>query len=160
MKKIKLSKGKYALVDDEDYPYISRFSWRLIEDSANSHCGTTIHGKKDVTIYMEQFLIKGESFKVITHKNRNTLDNQKDNLLLVDSFVSRGRARKTCKPVSSIHKGVYWSGSKKRWIGRISTQGKVYEAPYKLKSENDLAKWYNKKARELYGEYAYQNICK
>jgi hypothetical protein len=46
MKKIKLTKSKYALVDNEDYPYLNRFNWVY----ANGHASMQVSGHN---IYME-----------------------------------------------------------------------------------------------------------
>jgi len=56
---------------------------------------------------------------------------------------------------TSIYKGVHLKGSK--WRARIHQNRVVYELGAFF-DEKDAARAYNKKARELYGDLAYQNI--
>jgi len=164
MKKIKLTRGKFAIVDDEDYPYLLRFSWHYILDrSGNGHAGTTIHQKRGAsfTLYMEVFLIKNGKMKngkcmVITHLNRNTLDNRKKNLFLVGAIISAGRHRKKKGKFTSEYKGV--SFCRNRWHMCIKSNNIRFDKVFK--TEKEAAEAYNKKARELFGKFAYQNVIK
>ena len=160
MKEIKLTKGRLCLIDDEDYPVLSRFSWHLINDlSGGKKVATTFHrkNKKDVTIYIESFLIKLPSFEVVTHIDRNNLNNQKSNLISVASFIPSGRRGKMKRQTSSKYKGVTFV--KGKYYCRITYNKKrVFDKGFRTENEAGLA--YNKKARELYGELAYQNNIK
>ena len=157
MKRIQLTKGKYAIVDDEDYPYLSRFHWDLVSDN---------YVVRRITTYKkEQFLIGIEYFILgsahtggsrIVHKNHNPLDCRKENLEYRKNSVAVHNKRKTKNPKSSIYKGVHWAVRYQKWETKIA---KDYKCIYigRFTKEKEAAKAYNKKALELYGEYAFQN---
>ncbi len=80
---IPLTQGKYALVDDEDfeqlckykwYPQKGRFTWYPIRNTR------TVNGKRTVMRMSREILgmAKGDG-KIADHKNRNGLDNRRDN---------------------------------------------------------------------------------
>jgi hypothetical protein len=75
MKKIKLTRNKYALVDNRDFKIVSQFRW---------HC--TEHGyaaRRDSTnklIYMHRFINQTPNNLVTDHRNGNKLDNTRNNL--------------------------------------------------------------------------------
>ncbi len=77
-------------------------------------------------------------------------------------FLEQNRISKThrsCKRdgLSSKYKGVYFKKSEGVWASAITKSGKhVYIG--RFSNENDAARAYNKKARELYGDIAYQNV--
>ena len=78
MKYIPLSKGKFAIVDDDDYHYLSRFNWSICNGHAVRQFGTA--GKNCSMLYME-FLIKQKTANSrYFFKNKNPLDLRKDNL--------------------------------------------------------------------------------
>lgn len=55
MRRIGLTKGKYALVDDEDFEYLNKFRWHT---SSNSHRGYAVR----------ETYVKGKRKKVFMHK--------------------------------------------------------------------------------------------
>ena len=70
--------GAVILVDDEDFPILSRFPWN--RGGVGAHPMTFIYGKKDTsqTVYMHQFIMGG--IVGADHKDRNVLNMQKENL--------------------------------------------------------------------------------
>jgi hypothetical protein len=163
MKKIPITKGKYAIVDDEDYHYLSRFKWQFVNDASSlgmdRACRTINIEGKHINILMEYFILPNKKQCVFYHRNRNTLDNRKENLCSIRIGITR-HASKKCRDLTIKHssrfKGVSWNRRKDRWDCRLYAEGKRYFRGY-FKREKDAARAYNKKAKELYGEFAYQN---
>ncbi len=102
-KEIKLSKGKVAIVDEEDYARLSKYKWsasfesrgtkwyavrcetkRVIVELAN---GTVWTCTCKVKIRMHRFIMGLPPGKfddrVVDHKNDNPLDNRRENLEIV-----------------------------------------------------------------------------
>jgi len=84
VKEINLSKGKKALVDDEDFEHLSQLSWHAV-DNHGLFYPVTIYKTKDETIFlpMHRFLIHCPAGLEIDHIDRNPLNNQKSNLRAV-----------------------------------------------------------------------------
>jgi len=178
MKEIKLTQGKFAIVDDEDYNYLSRFNWNLSSTASGSE--RALHairvGDKVVYIPMERFILGSPSensqSKQYIHLNNDNLDNRKENIRLTDIGIRVHHSVKmgtnSGKKYSSKYKGVCQSQKDKglnRWRAYISDSNQKDLRGNKLQikigsfeTENGAALTYNKKAIELYGEHAYQNI--
>lgn len=163
MKTIPLTKGKCAIVDDEDFPFLSRFNWQL-HNSGNGMYYAEINvmpregnkrGDFKVHVPMHAFLIKRGKFERVEFVNKNTLDYRKKNLMLVTYNQNIHRAAKR-KGASSKYKGVSFNKRHQNWIVGITYNRKRMHLGYFL-DEKQAAKVYNKKAKELYGELAYQN---
>lgn len=162
-KQIPLTRGKFAIVDDEDYPYLSRFKW-IVDSNNNVFLDFFDYGTKyPVHIQMWKFIIGREVGKKMVYKNKNSLDNSKENLSL-ESISSanayagkRKKYNKRGKPTSK-YKGVCFvkkKQGKKHWRMCITKNGNDYVKQFY--TEKEAALEYNKKAKELYGEFAYQN---
>ena len=82
MKMIPVS-DKFAMVDDEDYPILSRFKWRIHTGKHTTYARSSIsyEDSNDDTkaIFMHR-LIMGCKNKMIDHKDGNGLNNQKSNI--------------------------------------------------------------------------------
>lgn len=88
MKKIPLSIGKfrpskhhdlYALVDDADYEWLSQWNWTAI--LTNRKCGGYAMRIEDGHyILMHRFIMRANESDEIDHRDRNGLNNQRDNL--------------------------------------------------------------------------------
>jgi len=156
MKKIKLTYGKYAIVDDEDYPILSRHKWQY--KTSNISRGGVVHStwKKEKAPYqMQDWIIQKKPYNQIMFKNRNPLDLRKENLYETHKGhpTHYGFKRKGNK--TSKYKGVFWSKKDKMWIMAIQYKKSRYVKYFK--DEKKAAKHYNKRAKELYGKLAYQN---
>lgn len=166
-KQIKLTQGKFAIVDDEDYPYLNRFRWYASEYKGTeraqlrirslNNTNKTSKALKKCTIYIEQFLLTARNGYVYIHLNKNGLDVRKENLILstIPHAYQRGKKRKN---TTSKYKGVYFNKrkSEKKWCAQVSKDKKHYLVGY-FYTEDEAGEAYNEKARELYGEIAFQN---
>lgn len=158
-------KNKKILLDDEDHKYLSNFKWKVVKKGNDWYaCIRKMKGKgKEATqIYLHEFLIELDNQDCIGFKNKNTLDNRRENLFGVSKGYNLSRTRKRTtvngrKP-GSIYKGVSkrLKRGKVMWEVRIAKDKKTfYVGSYKTQKQAALA--YNRKAIELYGEHAYQN---
>lgn len=93
MKKIPLTQGKFATVDNEQYGRVAQHKWCV--SIKNSHGKPYFYAVRNIYItgngrptmvYMHRLLCDAPNNKalVIDHINGNTLDNRKVNLRVVD----------------------------------------------------------------------------
>jgi len=81
MRKIKLTQGKYALVDDEDFEYLNQWNWYAGENRSGFFAARgEFNGKNMNKILMHRVIMNCEKGKVVDHIDHNTLNNQKSNL--------------------------------------------------------------------------------
>jgi hypothetical protein len=163
MKKIPLTKGKHALVDDKDYEYVMRFKWYA------SKCGNQyyaackvllgeIKGKRiRSTILMHRLIMRPKPEQDTHHINKATLDNQRNNLRNCSRSENLASGEMNRHSNQSSHfRGVCWDKEKKLWMAKISHKGKTINLG-RYCDEKKAAKAYNSKAKELYGDYAQLN---
>jgi hypothetical protein len=116
MKRIPLSNGGEALVDDADYPLLSRWKWTKHKQG---YASRTTTGSRVVLMHRQ---IMGEPDTDVEHKNRERLDNQRSNLRVAthsQNMHNRPKQRNN----TSGHKGVYWDKQRRRWLAKINVAG-------------------------------------
>lgn len=150
MKEIKLSQGKVALVDDEDFDSLSKYKWHY---SKSGYAIRTVSYKPRISAYMHKIIVPFEGS--VDHINGNRLDNRKQNLRRC-SHKENCRNQKLRVDSASGFKGVCWITSKRKYRAYINDSGKQIFIGY-FSSALEAAKAYNKKSQELFGEFARPN---
>ncbi len=158
MKEIKLSQGKVALVDDEDFEYLNQFKWFAHKARgiyyADRHSPRSHYKRTFIRMHREILKLK-DSRIMVDHINHNGLDNRRENLRSCTN-QQNGMNRKSVKNSSSEFKGVSWHSVNKNWLVQIQKGKDKFYLGY-FSSETDAARAYNKKAQELFGEFANLN---
>jgi len=182
MKRIKLTQGKFTLVDDSDYEWLNQWKWCTRKASNQeiyyatraeyrvNHNGIKV---KAGTIIMHRLimgLVKGDGMAV-DHKDHDGLNNQRHNLR-VCTYSQNSMNRRSQANSSSRFLGVMLNNcvvrrySKKTkeikeytyqsWKSYISINGKdKYLGQFK--TELEAAIIYNITARKYFGEFANPN---
>ena len=75
MNRVKLTQGKYALVDDEDFEWLNQWKWCF----SHGYAQTRSRGKKE---YMHRMILGAPKHRFVDHINRDGLDNQRCNIRL------------------------------------------------------------------------------
>lgn len=155
--------GKFALVDDEDYEYLIKRNWfyQYIKASDNFYViGNVKRNDKWTTIYMSREVTMAKDGDIIDHKNRNTLDNQKSNLRKATKSQNNANRRSISK-TSTKYLGVFYRKDNNTWRAILRHKTKAYnlgQFPFTSEGEIEAAKAYDKKAKELHGEFANLNF--
>jgi hypothetical protein len=84
--KIKLTRSKEALVDDDDLPKLSMHKWWCNIYNKVPYAGTNINQR---TVLMHRFIMSATGDEMIDHANGDSLDNRKSNLRLCN-YSSNG----------------------------------------------------------------------
>jgi len=126
MKTIKLTKGKIATVDDEDYDLVRKLKWRVqtYKHTEIEYACTSGLAKFGYPVFMLHWLIMGKPEKgyVIDHKNGNGLINERWNLRKLTHRQNLQNSHKR-KRLSSKYPGV--SKQHGQWTSQINIKGKV-----------------------------------
>jgi len=162
MKEIKLSKGYFALVDDDDYDRLIKFSWHIraskISNKNNIYAVTDLNRldkSKRRMIFMHRVIMNIDDPNIIIdHKDMNGLNNQKLNLRTANK--SQNGANRTSMG-SSEYLGVSWCKHGKKWLASISFEKKCYKLG-RFHSEIDAAKAYDTAAKDFHKEFANVNF--
>ena len=159
MKRIKLTQGQFALVDNEDFAKVSGYKWYAVKHRNTFYALTSIRkGNKITSLKMHRLILglRRCDGKITDHRDRNGLNNQKANLRLCTN-QQNGQNKRPQKGGTSKYKGVYWHKPREKWCGKVATNGKNQHLGYFV-GEAEAAKAYDKKAKELFGEFAYLNF--
>jgi hypothetical protein len=158
MKKIPLTQGRFAIVDDEDYPYLSRFHWQLVNSHASLSGGTYPYRW---SVYMENFIIEKNKHQRYVFWNSNTLDCRKENITTTTWGAASHHGKKWRREVTSPYKGVCWDKRSGMWNAKMTRREnnkRVTLLCLYFDDEKEAARAYNVKALEIWGDLAYQNI--
>ena len=154
MRKIKLTQGKIALVDDEDYERVNQYKWY-----ASSY--PYAQRKKDKsTQSMHRFILELSDPKIsVDHINHNGLDNRRENMRICSQSENL-RNRNKSENLSSKYKGVYFSRHAQKFKAQIQwKKNKKHISKYLgyFDSEESAAIAYNVAAKKYFGEFAKLN---
>ena len=160
MKEIKLTQNKIALVDDEDYEYLSQFKWRVTFNKTSYYAVRWANRRKkdQKLISMHRDIMNTPSNLEIDHIDHDTLNNQKSNLRNCTHLQNK---RNTIKRENKTSK--YLGVHLVKFKNTASYRACIYIMKRRIdlgyfKDEKLAAMAYDKKARELFGEFANLNF--
>lgn len=149
MKEIELvnAQGASAKVSDEDFGFISSISpWYL---DPMGYASASYRGKP--IVMHELILVVADGF-VVDHKDRNRLNNQRDNLRAAtqsQNNCNRGKPKNN----TSGYKGVFFHKHRRKWYSQIMVDRKLTFLGYFVTKE-DAAYAYDQAALKMHGEFA------
>lgn len=156
---ILLADGQKVMIDDEDYRIVCGYAWHAVRDKNTYYARTTIRlDRKPKALSMHR-LIMGLNFgdkRQVDHVNGNGLDNTRKNLRVVTSRQNNMN-RRVRRNTTSNYKGVSWDQRTKKWRVTITINQRSRDIGF-FSDEVLAAKTYDRKARELFGEYACLNF--
>lgn len=155
MKQIPISgnkyKGKYLLVDDDDYEEMSKYSWYI-----------TAGGYPSAVLKAHQMALKMYARKgqIIDHINCDPLDNRKSNLRIV-THQQNMQNKKIDSRNKTGYKGVIYRPKNAQcpyvaFIGNGKKGSNTYLGAFE--TAELAAKAYDKEARIRFGEYGKPNF--
>lgn len=174
MKLIPLSKGMFAMVDDEDFEYLSQFKWQAKVKKRTTYAERNIYlGKIDgkyrnstISIHVELMERHTPGLKGIRrlqklevdHIDHNGLNCQKLNLRVGKKENNQSNRNKTLSKTTSIYKGVSLMKVDRpnKWRALINASNKTIQVGV-FDSELNAAIAYNVAAFKHHGEFAQLN---
>ena len=153
-KRIPLTRGLFTVVDDDDYGWLSEFSWYAQKDSRGKlYAATSV---MDSIEYLHRMIMDEDGDTKVDHLNGDTLDNRKENLEVTGTSENAMNRVKTKNNKSSKFKGVTKMKSGK-WKAHIGLDDEDIHIGY-FESEEEAAKAYDEKALEMFGNKAKLNF--
>lgn len=156
---IPLTRGFVAIVDDEDYAELSRWTWCPQVGGQNIYAIRSDYetGQRLTVSMHRQVLGLGmDSGRKVDHINQNTLDNRKANLRACTHAQNIRNSRKRSGTVSK-YRGVTWAKDRKMWRASTTMNGKKYMLG-QFGSEEAAARAYDTFARKHYGAFVQLNF--
>jgi hypothetical protein len=152
MKEIPLSKGKVALVDDEDYGWLTTWKWFVNKDG---YAARNTPRPDQKTVLMHRVLMQTPDEMQTDHIDGDKLDNQKSNLRICTETQNHQNTNRHL----NIHgyKGIEYDKRAKRWYAHIRIN-KINTHIGSYGSAEEAARAYDDAAKKYHGEFASLNF--
>ena len=158
-RRIKLTRGYYALVDESDFERLNRYKWQVnVRNGRPRQAGRTERkNQKSRYLTMHRVIMNPPKHMIVDHINRNPLDNRRANLRL--STPQQNSWNRSCPRNSkgSKYTGVSLDRDGQKWRVRIVIDGESRFLGY-YDDEKAAAMAFDKAARKHRGHFAFQNF--
>jgi hypothetical protein len=149
MKKIALTQGKFAKVDDFNYEVLNKFKWYAKKSGKMFYAYRNLKGK---SVLMHAFIVGTPKGKDTDHIDGDGLNNQENNLRICthsQNVINRGKYKNN----TSGFKGVFWDKKEKKWKVEIRVnKEKKYIGRFLKKEDGYMA--YCEACIKYHGEFS------
>jgi len=160
MKLIPLTQGAFSIVDDCDFDELMKHKWHLSIQGRRRYArrfekSNSPDGPRQKVVYMHRQIMNTEKGVDTDHKFGDGLDNRRKNLRICTRSQNMQNMKKRLVSVQT-YKGIYKTSNGKYaarlWHNGVKLHIGTYDTP------EAAARAYDKKAKELFGEFANLNF--
>jgi hypothetical protein len=152
MIEIPLTKGKFGIIDEEDFFIVSQYRWWAKQKKGKWYVETKIDGKN---VSFHRFLMNAPKGTLIDHQDGDGLNNQRSNLRFASSQQNCWNMK---KQVGREYKGVSFRRDRGCYRAYITMEDKYYHLGHFSTAEL-AATAYDKAAKELFADFANLNFA-
>ena len=158
-RKIRLTEGKFTLVDQNDFYWLNNFDWVTKKGNKSFYAVRFDNdcAKWPKMVSMHRQIMNFPKGLLVDHKNLDGLDNRRSNLRLATYCQNNCNIKTSKAGCSSQYRGVHWDKQVKRWRAHLQSDGKHIGLGY-FDSEIDAARAYDAAAKKYHGEFARLNF--
>jgi hypothetical protein len=143
----------FCYINSSDYDTVKHYHWHASSDKDSYYA--VAYRKSRIPLKMHKLLLDADE---VCFKDLNGLNNCRENLRVATRSQNIANHRKSTKrKYTSKYKGVFWCKDKQRWGANIGFNHQRIRLG-RFSSEVEAARAYDKKALELYGEFARVNF--
>ncbi len=162
MKKIKLTQGQYALIDDADFEWLNQWKWRAGKHGRSWRASRTVFNRlpNQASIFMHRVIMKAKKGQEVDHIDGNGLNNQRKNLRFC-THAENSKNRVLNKNTKTGYKGVtnYPWHKHKKFVARITVDGKLITLGY-FTNKEEAHKSYEKASIKYHGKFKRTTISR
>jgi hypothetical protein len=156
---VRLACGLIARVDDEDAELVLQYPWHKFRSHKTIYAQacTQKPSGEPTAVYMHHMILgPAEHNRQVDHRDLDGLNNQRSNLRWATRSQQGGNQGLRSSNTSGF-KGVWFNKTNRNWVAEARCEGKkvhigVFQTP------EDAARAYDRKAAELFGEFARLNF--
>ena len=149
---IPLTRGKFTLVDDSDYSFLSQYNWTFTDCGRGYALRTLTQDGKRLHQLIHRLIMAAPSDLEVDHKDGDSLNNRRNNLRICTHKNNRSNTRKH-KDNTSGFKGVCWHKAAEKWSAHVKG---IYLGLFDDKET--AARSYDEAAKQIFGPYASLNF--
>lgn len=116
---IKLTQGKFTIVDNEDFDFLNQFHWHITKQgyaARNKYVrGSGRKNQKTIVTLMHRLILNANIGDIGDHINQNKLDNRHSNLRLVNKSINAFNSKIRTDNTSG-YRGIWWHRKNCKWI--------------------------------------------
>lgn len=152
-RQIPVGKDAYALVDDADYEWLSKFSWSLSDRRPGMGYARRTYwvGERSVSVAMHRLILGASADQMVDHANRIKLDNRRSNL----RFCTKADNMRNVVRTKAGYRGAYRHC--RAWRAMIRVDGRTIHTG-NCATQLEAAAAYDRLAKEHHGEFAILNF--
>lgn len=153
VKRIPLTQGQFALVDDADYEKLSQWKWyALWAKNTQSFYAMRRDGSQRVRMHRFILGLNTGDPRQTDHRNRDTLDNRRSNLRIASASQNAANRRRQMNSKTKV-KGVHFERDRQKWRARICVNGKYHDLG-RFNTLEAASSAYKSAAESFFGEFA------